>query len=97
MRALPVSIRKNHLNKQSSSDCENLDGKFSKPKVQPRSKRSKKLVESDGETNAMFWLFRLHHWKPSDFFELGYGERQIIYAFLQLEIEQRKKEWQIEQ
>ena len=43
MRALPVSIRKNHLNKQSSSDCENLDGKFSKPKVQPRSKRSKKL------------------------------------------------------
>lgn len=45
MRALPVSIRKikNHLNKQSPSDCENLDGKFPKPKVQPRSKRSKKL------------------------------------------------------
>lgn len=45
MRALPVSIRKikNHLNKQSSSDCENLDGKFPKSKVQPRSKRSKKL------------------------------------------------------
>ena len=44
MRALPVSIRKikNHLNKQSSSGCENLVGKSTKPEeVQPRSKKLK--------------------------------------------------------
>nr|DAV06512.1 MAG TPA: hypothetical protein [Caudoviricetes sp.] len=44
----------------------------------------------------MYWLFRLHHWKPSDFFNLGYGEKRIVRAFLQVEMEQRSKEWQTE-
>nr|DAO23640.1 MAG TPA: hypothetical protein [Caudoviricetes sp.]DAP96605.1 MAG TPA: hypothetical protein [Caudoviricetes sp.] len=44
----------------------------------------------------MYWLFRLHHWKPSDFFNLGYGEKRIVHAFLQVEMEQRSKEWQTE-
>ena len=35
----------------------------------------------------MYALFRLHGWKPSDYYSLGYGERRIVSAFLRKETE----------
>lgn len=35
----------------------------------------------------MYALFKLHGWKPSDYYKLGYGERRIVCAFLRREAE----------
>lgn len=40
----------------------------------------------------MYLAFRFHHMKPSEFYEMGYGERQVLRAFLHYEIEQRNRE-----
>lgn len=40
----------------------------------------------------MYLAFRFHHMKPSDFYEMGYGERQVLRAFLHYEVEQRNRE-----
>ena len=39
----------------------------------------------------MYALFRLHSWKPSDYYNLGYGERCIVAAFLRREAEDLKE------
>lgn len=35
----------------------------------------------------MYALFRLHGWKPSDYYSLSYGERLIVRAFMRREAE----------
>ena len=35
----------------------------------------------------MYALFRVHGWKPSDYYGLGYGERRIVAAFMRREAE----------
>lgn len=40
----------------------------------------------------MYWLFCLHHWKPSDYYSMGYGQKKIVAAFMRQEAEDRKKE-----
>ena len=35
----------------------------------------------------MYALFRMHGWKPSDFYNMESGEQIIVTAFLQQEIE----------
>lgn len=40
----------------------------------------------------MYLLYRLHHWKPSEFYNMGYGEKLITEAFLKQEIEDLRKE-----
>ena len=40
---------------------------------------------------AMYLLFREHHLLPSAVMKLGYGERQVLYAFIRYEMEEREK------
>jgi hypothetical protein len=40
---------------------------------------------------AMYFLFRNHHLLPSEVMKLGYGERQVLYAFVRYEMEENKK------
>ena len=51
----------------------------------------KKLIRTDGEVQAMYLLFREHHLLPSAVMKLGYGERQVLYAFIRYEMEERDK------
>uniref|UniRef100_UPI00241DDF8F hypothetical protein n=1 Tax=Acidaminococcus intestini TaxID=187327 RepID=UPI00241DDF8F len=51
----------------------------------------KKLIRTDGEVQAMYLLFREHHLLPSAVMKLGYGERQVLYAFVRYEMEERNK------
>jgi hypothetical protein len=39
----------------------------------------------------MYFLFRDHHLLPSEVMKLGYGERQVLYAFLRYEIAEREQ------
>lgn len=39
----------------------------------------------------MYLLFREHHLLLSSVMKLGYGERQVLYAFIRYEMEERKK------
>lgn len=52
----------------------------------------KKLIQTNGEVQAMYLLFREHHLLPSAVMKLGYGERQVLYAFIRYEMEEREKE-----
>lgn len=40
---------------------------------------------------AMYLLFREHHLLPSAVMKLGYGERQVLYAFIRYEMEEKEK------
>ena len=55
-------------------------------------RRSKKLIETDGEVNLQYYLFRFHHIRPIEFLSMGKNERKILYSFIRYEIEQRVKE-----
>jgi len=39
----------------------------------------------------MYFLFRDHHLLPSEVMKLGYGERQVLYAFVRYEMEEREQ------
>lgn len=39
-----------------------------------------------------YYLFRLHHVMPSDFEEMGFGEKMIVSAFLDYQINQMREE-----
>ena len=41
-----------------------------------------------------YLLFRLHHVMPSDFYEMSYGEKAIVAAFIDYELEQKSKEYE---
>lgn len=34
-----------------------------------------------------YHLFRVHHWKPEDFFNMGPGQRRVVHGFFMQEIE----------
>ena len=40
----------------------------------------------------MYWLFRLHHFNPSDIMRMGHNEKRILFAFMRYELEQRSYE-----
>ena len=40
----------------------------------------------------MYLLFRYHHITPMQYFDMGFGERQIISAFMHFEVEKRNEE-----
>lgn len=40
----------------------------------------------------MYLLFREHHLLPSAVMKLGYGELQVLYAFIRYEMEEKEKE-----
>ena len=42
--------------------------------------------------NAAYLLFRVKGWKPSDYIEMGPGERLITRAFLHQEIKEKEEE-----
>ena len=42
----------------------------------------------------MYWAFRLHHIKPSDFYNLGRNEQIVIQALIEQEIKDINKEGQ---
>ena len=42
---------------------------------------------------AAYVLFRLHNVMPSDFYEMPYGEKAIVMAFLDYELEQKVEEY----
>jgi hypothetical protein len=39
----------------------------------------------------MYLLFRDHHLLPSTVLQCGYGERQVLYAFVRYEVESKKE------
>lgn len=40
----------------------------------------------------MYYLFKFHHITPSKFMSMGYGEKQVVSAFMHREIDERNKE-----
>lgn len=40
----------------------------------------------------MYLLFRYHHITPNQYFEMGFGEKRVIKAFMHYEIEKRNEE-----
>lgn len=40
----------------------------------------------------MYLLFRYHNMKPSEYYRMGYGEKQVMRAFMHYEAEKRKEE-----
>ena len=40
----------------------------------------------------MYLLFRYHHILPSQFIEMGYGERNVMKAFMHYQIEKTNEE-----
>ena len=40
----------------------------------------------------MYLLFRYHHIKPSEYRDMGFGERQVIKAFMHYQIEKMNEE-----
>lgn len=40
----------------------------------------------------MYYLFKFHNITPMQFFEMGYGEQQILQAFMHKEIDEKNKE-----
>lgn len=40
----------------------------------------------------MYLLFRLHHWKPEDYYRMGYGQRMVVKKMLYQELEERNEE-----
>jgi hypothetical protein len=45
----------------------------------------------------MYWAFRLHHIKPSDFYSLSWYEKIIMTALIEQEIEDVNKERQVKE
>ena len=39
----------------------------------------------------MYALFKLHGWKPSEYYNMGYGEMRIAAAFIRREAEDMSK------
>ena len=33
----------------------------------------------------MYWMFRVHHWKPSDYLNMNYFERMTVRGFIMQE------------
>lgn len=46
----------------------------------------------DGEASVAYTLFRLKRWKPSEYYNMGAGERLVTRAFLKQEIQDIKEE-----
>lgn len=42
----------------------------------------------------MYFLFRYKKWNPMKYFEMGYGEKRIVHAFMLKEIEDNLREQQ---
>lgn len=42
----------------------------------------------------MYLLFRFHHITPGQYYRLGTGEKKIIKAFMQQQIEDLEKRWE---
>lgn len=42
--------------------------------------------------NTAYLLFREKNWTPSQYYDLPYGERVVVRAFLAQEYKERKKE-----
>ncbi|BBF45078.1 hypothetical protein lbkm_3837 [Lachnospiraceae bacterium KM106-2] len=40
----------------------------------------------------MYFLFRMHHWEPQRYLEMGYGARKVVKSFLRREFEEIEKE-----
>ncbi len=52
-------------------------------------RRSKKrLAEgTDPELDLVFYLFRVHHWTPEQYYAMGQGGRDLAWGFALREIE----------
>ena len=40
----------------------------------------------------MYYLFKYHHITPMEFYNMGYGEKQILKEFMHYEIDQINEE-----
>lgn len=43
----------------------------------------------------MYWLFKKHHVRPLDFFNMNIGEKTIVEAFVLQEFDDRKRKSRI--
>lgn len=55
-------------------------------------KAKQKLIKTDGDFQAMYYLFRKHHWKPSDYMKMSYLQRMVVRGFIIQECEDIKAE-----
>jgi hypothetical protein len=46
-------------------------------------------METDGEAQMMYFLFRYHHMRPREFRDMLPGERRVTYALMRYEIGRR--------
>lgn len=54
----------------------------------PRSK--KRIAEgSDGELSLLYYLFRVHHWTPEMYAAMGQGGRDLAWAMVLQEIDDK--------
>ena len=49
-------------------------------------------MKTDGQVQIMYWLFKKHHMRPLDFFNMNIGEKTVIEAFVLQEIDDIKEE-----
>lgn len=40
----------------------------------------------------MYLLFRYHHITPRQYYDMGYGEKKVIRAFMRYEVDKRNEE-----
>lgn len=40
----------------------------------------------------MYLLFRLHHWKPEDYYKMGFGQRTIVRQLILKELKDMEEE-----
>ena len=43
---------------------------------------------------AAYYLYSLHNVMPSEYYQMGYGEKAVLSAFLDYEMEQKQKEYE---
>ena len=40
----------------------------------------------------MYLLFRYHHVMPSQYYDMGFGERKVVSVFMHYEVEKKNEE-----
>ncbi|ROR28364.1 hypothetical protein EDD66_105306 [Mobilisporobacter senegalensis] len=50
-------------------------------------------MNTDGEVQLMYFLFRYKNWEPQKYKQLGYGSKKIVRQFMYQQLEDMAKEY----
>ena len=65
---------------------------FIRTKRNKRCRRwNKKLIKTDSDAETMYYLFKHKNIMPSQYYNMGFGEKTIIKAFIKNEAEEHYK------